>query len=74
MLEKIRLFLQGKKTYLIALAMVVVAGLSYFKVIPDVDTLVATLVGVAGIAVTIHAAVSRVVTDVLDAVETDDTE
>lgn len=64
-------FLKGKKTYLIAVAVVVLAALSYFKVIPDVDTLTAGLIAIAGIAVTLHAAIVRVVGDVTTEVKDD---
>lgn len=62
-------FLRGKRTYIVAAASVVVAALSYFGVIPPVDTLVAALIAIAGIAVTLRLALGSALDKILQSKE-----
>ena len=51
-------FLKGKKTYIVSLAIVVIAALSYFKVIPEPDVLIGAAIAIAALAATFRAAIA----------------
>lgn len=51
-------FLKGRKTYIVAIIIVVVAALSYFKAIPEPNALIGAAVAIAAVAATLRAAVA----------------
>jgi hypothetical protein len=60
-MSQIITWLKGKKTYLVSLAIVVVAALSYFKVIPEPNVIIGAAVAIAALAATFRSALKDAV-------------
>jgi len=54
-------YLKGRKTYLVSLAIVAIAALSYFGVIPEPNVLIGAAVAIAALAATFRAAIAEAI-------------
>ena len=58
-------FLKGKKTYIVTVIILALAVLSYFGVIPDMDTLVVIMTAIAAYAATFRSALRTTARELL---------
>jgi len=56
-------YLDGKKTYLLSIAVIVYAALAYFGVAPEPDKVQAAMVIIAGYALTLRSALAKFLDD-----------
>ena len=56
-------YLDGKKTYILSIAVIVYAALAYFGVAPEPDKVQAAMVIIAGYAFTLRSALTKFLDD-----------
>ena len=56
-------YLDGKKTYILSIAVIVYAALAYFGVAPEPDKVQAAMVIIAGYALTLRSALAKFLDD-----------
>ena len=62
-MKEVIAWLDGKKTYIFNIAVIVYAVLAYFGMVPSIDEVAAGLVVVVGNAITFRSAIAKAFTD-----------